>query len=661
MNTSQLFTVVGLSLLSVVARGQCTVTTAVDLQQALANTTSGTIQVCGDINLGDLPVDAFPLDLQPNVTLQGDFDLMTNPTGSTIRMPYQFKEDMSCRYGKPISGAKPTGFAFNMGSGSTIRGIHLQGPSNFIKDWRYYRLLGNCSAPETPQVEGLSSGISVRTDGCTVEKCEINGFSYFAVLVDVQDANATFTFAKNFIHHNKMRGYGYGIWVAGRSLSPCTSTADCPGEPIPPSTMANFKTTDVPGLTAFISDCFFWENKHDIAGSGNINSYFVTNCTFSRSTGDVNVDRHTYNWWTCNAVPNPDAPEGSPAREQVITDVGGQNMDFIRCFFYRPGRSVQVPYPNTNACGNNTPGVINFRENFFRGSGVGDIVIAEVVDQNEWSTGHPHIQIGNNVYLNSSPSSPADFAPLIFKPPVAHVASWDVGQPYVPGAPPGLEIGGAQEVQEGGSLGFFTDNCFDSDGSSNSGNLRYMWRFHESSDDMDPGSIIWTDDKPESTPLFHQFNTPGTINVDLIAFDKNTYRVSDIATQRVVVKPNDPNSVHLRFWVSDSYTGRGLLPCPSTPPSAIASKYWNTDQITNPAPTGFVVYAKVDGSEVWSTDIALIDEWRHVDVDITNLIDVSLPLQQHSLEIGLKAVSNVDGAEVRGVEIQLDDVSINGA
>ncbi|HNE80693.1 MAG TPA: hypothetical protein PKX39_08910 [Flavobacteriales bacterium] len=50
MNTSQLFTVVGLSLLSVVARGQCTVTTAVDLQQALANTTSGTIQVCGDIN-----------------------------------------------------------------------------------------------------------------------------------------------------------------------------------------------------------------------------------------------------------------------------------------------------------------------------------------------------------------------------------------------------------------------------------------------------------------------------------------------------------------------------------------------------------------------------------------------------------------------------------
>ncbi|MBL7985074.1 MAG: hypothetical protein JNM91_08755, partial [Flavobacteriales bacterium] len=186
---------------------QGAVTTAVDLKNALAAASPGTtVYICGTINLGDLSQEDLPLDIKPGVTLAGNYDMYTNPYGSLVTVPYQFKDGRSCRYGyvnqNGFLNNKATGFAFDMYTGSTIKGIRLQGPSTTVKDWRYLPLEANC-VPNIAPVEGMMSGICARYTDCLVEDCEIYGFGHFAMLVDIRENDTHFGFRRNFVHHNK--------------------------------------------------------------------------------------------------------------------------------------------------------------------------------------------------------------------------------------------------------------------------------------------------------------------------------------------------------------------------------------------------------------------------------------------------------------------------
>lgn len=643
------------------------VTTAVDLKNALAAATSGTtVHICGIINLGDLSQEDLPLDIKPGVTLAGDYDMYTNPYGSLVTVPYQFKDGRSCRYGyvnqNGFLNNKATGFAFDMYTGSTIRGIRLQGPSTAVKDWRYLPLTANCEPAITP-VEGMMSGICARYTGCTVDRCEIYGFGHFAVLVDIRENDTEFHSTRNFVHHNKRLGFGYGIWVTGKSNDPCTaSSTTCNGTPVPPAEQAKYRTTMGTGVTAHISECIFWENKHDIAGSGNTNSYDVERCTFSQSSGDVNIDRHSYDWWVCNPMidPNPALPcaPGESCHEAIIKDVGGLHTSFTQCLFYRASQPVKISYPNTNTCGVG-PGSVTFTNNYFKSTdptGANRINIAEVNDWHKW-IGNPYINISNNDFVVDVGQSTS----LTELPPCAVIASYASWLPYSPAnPPPGLVIGnGLQELFVGQSLNFMTDYCTFEDGAVQDDGIVYLWRFHEASDDY--ADAIWTSKHTADDPLTHTFNEPGVVHVDLMAIGTNGL-ASDIVTQRILVKPVETNDVLLTFWISDSYTGDQLTTCstPQTPPNLVSSY---TDTRIDPvyAPSNFEVYAKVNGTKVWSKDIAEFDGWLRVQVPITaHVLSINNSTVTDQLEIGLEAMAPVDGGNVRGVDVFVDDVYVNG-
>ena len=647
---------------------QGAVSTAQDLKNALAAAGPGTtVYICGTIDLGDLSQEDLPLDIKEGVTLAGDYDMFTNPYGSLVTVPYQFKDGRSCRYGyvnqNGFLNNKATGFAFDMYTGATIRGIRLQGPSTAVKDWRYLPLATNCDDPVEP-IEGMMSGICARYTDCSVESCEIYGFGHFAMLVDIRENDTHFNFRRNLVHHNKRLGFGYGIWVTGKANDPCTPTiTTCNGAPIPPGEQNKYRTTMGTGVTAHISRCIFWENKHDIAGSGNTNSYDVEFCTFSQSSGDVNIDRHAADSWVCNPVidPNPALPcaPGEACHEAIIKDVGGLNTIFSQCLFYRATQSVKISYPNTNTCGVG-PGSVRFTNNYFKSTdptGANKINIAEVNDWRKWIN-NPDIVISNNDFADDA----TQITSMAELPPCAIIASYRPGIPYTPPAPPpGLAIGNSvQQVFVGESLNFMTDYCNTISGAVLDDGAVYMWRFHEASDDY--ADVIWTSKHTDVTPLVHTFNRAGVVHVDLMAIGTNGL-ASDIVTQRIMVKPVENDEVLLTFWISDSYTGDLLTACstPQTPPN-LRSSYTDTSINPDHAPTNFEVYAMVNGTKVWHKDIAEFDGWLSVEVPITPYLNsIGNPSATDQLEIGIEAIAPVDGGNVRGVDVFVDDVYINGA
>ena len=140
MNSRLLLPLGAATLISLHSTAQCPggITTAIALKQALTTTTSGTLYVCGTVDLGDLPETDFPLIVKPGVTLRGDFDLHTSPFGTLIRFPYQYLDGIACKdpanLGFPTAGTQVTGAAFALQQGARIEHIRLEGPSTEVKD-----------------------------------------------------------------------------------------------------------------------------------------------------------------------------------------------------------------------------------------------------------------------------------------------------------------------------------------------------------------------------------------------------------------------------------------------------------------------------------------------------------------------------------------------
>ncbi|HBN85541.1 MAG TPA: hypothetical protein DDZ89_17055 [Clostridiales bacterium] len=88
-----------------------------------------------------------------------------------------------------------------VGENCRITGLTIQGPETQMRDWR--------------GISFLTTGISVLSDGVTVDNCEIAGFNGSAITVSNGDNHSI---SYNYIHDNKSESAGYGVKVASAKV-----------------------------------------------------------------------------------------------------------------------------------------------------------------------------------------------------------------------------------------------------------------------------------------------------------------------------------------------------------------------------------------------------------------------------------------------------------
>lgn len=619
-----------------------TVTDAIGLEAAI-NCTSGCPTVINLVDnvydLGDIPMDKFPLVVKEGVTIQGTFDIFrTTPNqGSTIVMPYQFKNGDKC---VPYSYIQAS--VFSLKDDSQILNCKLKGPHTTIKDYAFYSYSRKAGCPGTTDIsprEGLVSGIIAQGANCRIKNCEIYGFPQFGVKVHpiysgVQcddNADRNFYLENSYIHDNQGYGYGYGIYITGGGQSThCTVTTPCYNG------SSKFFNFDSPHVIANVTNCFFAENATDIDGSGNRCSFVISGCTFVDRGINYNIFRHDYGVY----IINPENPS-----DTIKNEVGGNITSIQNNVFYKDGgQVVNSNYPNINDC-NNSPSqegyaLIN-NNHFYRSSGTSThpIVIGGL-SYTAWThPSHTHLSVTGNTNYSTLPF------PFSVQTPNCVIRSKHVTQ--------STPVISNQEITVGESLSFDTELCYDglgNYGNSSANNLIYFWRFHGVSDDLQ--DEIRTGYRTASNPLNYVFNQVGITNVTLFALDKVTGRASAIATQKITVKPANPASqTVLVLSVLDSYVGRLLKS------SGTCNPYSDIRDQEDLTPTGFVKYVKINNTEIILGDIAGDNGWERHEIPI----DAYLNAGNNTLEIGLKSIIPVPVELVRGVVFFVDDVYINNS
>ncbi len=122
---------------------------------------------------------------------------------------------------------------------------------------------------------------------------------------------------------------------------------------------------------------------------------------------------------------------------------------------------------------------------------------------------------------------------------------------------------------------------FDGTGSS-SGNplISYLWKFGDG------------DEATGSTPSSHSYSQPGIYHAELMVIDDEG--IPDRQAIPVCVTPGADDYI-LSFWVKDTYRG------------SLTNKY--------------TLRALIDGTVVWSDDVAGDEGWNHVVVDVSNYVE----------------------------------------
>lgn len=138
-----------------------------------------------------------------------------------------------------------------MKDSSEISGFRIQGPNGDITDHNQITQRGVANA--------------IKIDGYNVKilNNEIYNFDKWAIWAYKSKDNEI---AYNYIHHNKLAGYGYGVWIGGFGL-------------------------EKGGMT-LIHHNIFDNCRHAIASSGSFNSWYAYNNFFLRQQTFVNLDRH---------------------------------------------------------------------------------------------------------------------------------------------------------------------------------------------------------------------------------------------------------------------------------------------------------------------------------------------------------------------------------
>ncbi|MBE6551464.1 MAG: hypothetical protein E7665_04940 [Ruminococcaceae bacterium] len=124
---------------------------------------------------------------------------------------------------------------------SRITGLAFQGPDGLQHVEHHYRAFSVPNPPGSSYFYRYTVVLGIIVDGNNVEidNCELSGFSYSAVCVYGDDH----LFHHNYVHHNQIKGLGYGIQFVG-------------GGGIVEYNLCNF-------------------NRHSIAGSGTADTYYI--------------------------------------------------------------------------------------------------------------------------------------------------------------------------------------------------------------------------------------------------------------------------------------------------------------------------------------------------------------------------------------------------
>lgn len=681
--------------------------------------------------MGLIPPDYFPIEVPPGIVLMGDFDIgIINPNntsfGTHIYFPYLYELGWA-NYNTDVRNSPCYDYEnqaaiFKLYDGAQIHHVSFEGAKMDTKDWRYYDDVDSCNNQHIPTWEGLSSGILVVGNNCEISHCEIMGFPLFGVLVrdmletgssgqittltDCYDNNTPkgkFTFHHNYVHNNKAYGYGYGIWISAGGQDDCTPNAashSCYDD------ATNFWNFNSPEEEGEIHNNVFFDNKHDIASSGNRTSLNIHDNTFSHRNSAPNINMHDgVAKWVCNPMGyNGPAHRANATtvfsyEQMIFNQIGGSVNKIANNSFYGYGLGVQLPYPNINECefnqnnyawdmarieiegnyfttstqckaanGTNLfwpdPTGVDFQKGYYRIS-IGDEPFYKYRFFTFNGIGDDHIQIDESASIlpNVVETSPL---PALSNTPVAGIASTVQNSGVASNALP-------KKISQNKTILFDTHLCQDADRNQPPAHpMLNMWRFGDS---PTPYDDVRTDNSNNGTPIAHTFYEAGICNVTLMSIDvySNTvnpnreYHSSDIVQQQITVQPAYPG-VYLIFNIKDTYVGNTLTAYPHitatgtgnyTTTNGVYSAQTDQPDLTE---TRFVKYAKINNTIVWQDDIAGDEGWQHVVINI----GTTAPIYGNSadVEIGLMAVTNAagkgpDASIVKGVTIYIDDVYVN--
>ncbi len=675
------------------------------------------------IDLGDLPHDVFPLELSPGVVIEGDYDMFNiNPLtgksiGTRVIFPYLFEYGAEATTSlNNFNSSGPAAWcnediaaAFKLNDGCAIRKICLVGGNVNYKDNRFDRFWDRCNAGVlTERQEGLSYGILVQGNRCEISYCEIYGFPQAAIQVrdivsldedgnyypwqspDCFDEAAEYAgyvnIHHNYIHHNKRRGFAYGIYVSAGGGKHCNTPADLQGNCVNPSNENNFYNFERPEEVAYIFNNIFLDNNQDVDGSGHRLSMVIENNTFGRHTAQNNIHLHNGNMWACNPM---NETQNNP-NHTIFGDVGCSQIMVINNVFYKEAENIDFVYPNINQCSppnSDAPyqyafPLIAMGGNYFNTSAAQVAANSTLLDWDigqAYRNGYAKVQvqgIQHYNYLFNGPFPQGDdhlqFGDEIGMPDICDTAPFNVTS-----LTPIATIASVKEtdfnngipsdnidkiITEGETIYFDAHLCSDvhrnappSPGTS----VIYMWKFHQESNDLEDEIRAGYSNTNPLNYIAYTFNKIGITTVTLIAVEidngSNGWRMSEIARQQITVAPAVA-SVYLSFWIKDSFTGREMT---DLPPNNYGVDDTRTPSPgTNTAPTNMEKFASINGQTVWRDDIEGDEGWQHVKVFL-NHGQPNSPFSAGTLTIGLRSLEPVDANRVKGAAIFVDNVSIN--
>lgn len=640
-------------------KAQCSATDAATLKACLAGTPQ-TVIISSDIDLDPLIASGdLPLRVSTGFTLEGNYDLLSNPNGTILTSTYRSSYFSSICYcpSIPLPGCNNTVcepekiFLFVIEPGATIRNVRIQG--------------GMLNLQEFNQDDLLCGGIYIQYDSgnsapSIIENCEIFGFSYAGIF---GDAGSNAVVDHCFIHHVKGSGgkkttsKGYGIWIQGLLAG---------------------------GSDYTINSSIFDNCKAAIDGQGNPCSWYINNCTFSQFFMEENVNKHNNNnnntifiphqcvntaspcyfSGTINADCNSSPSCSSQTGSYCIYDIGGGITEVSNCIFHRKypsdskASNISLTYPRIDIdanyyikISNNTFSTAHQSSDYYSDNFGGYTRIADnYIESCPW-TGDPHLiwQNQDNFFdyvpgkqvTTISPQPPEVISQLINPNGRTNPDQFNPdGIPYyLPGNDPEIET---------------------SPGGFGASNLSYILRFNPNlgtaSGNNTSSNNYFFDHQLTTTPSVNtvQSNCVGCTNspvglygTDILAVDGNT--ASDYHTSAWSYKPYiivDPatDNYKLIFNIKDSYQ----------------EIYNGTTSATN-------VFKQVElnGNPIWREDIAFGGNgWERVEIDFSgqdlqsNPIFSSLLTNGNSNVITFSIVMDVSVStlNVRGLLVWIDDV-----
>jgi hypothetical protein len=499
---------------------------------------------------------------------------------------------------------------------------------------------------------------------------------------------------------------------------PCTTTCcnPCTPENCPKEGNQYYKSE-----MTHVHNTMFMENGKDIDASGNRYSLDFNNCTMGLQNEHITNQHGAFKlcnpWITSGSACNTGNPD---CCTPVIRLASGESFSMTNCYFLNGG-TLEFGYPNfyvpVPPCSSFVPinPLLTVMNNFFfsdYSTSPNDRITISRSEHHKWTFDHFKWYWPNPAGMPIDTHRPLNTlwvtgtAPTLSFLEINNFRLFnDVSVSGIPHVKIGVNFPNScdrpvydpsrdeHNIFQGDYLCFNTDACLDAHlNQSVPGNsMRYIWRFHETPFDLDDEVRTYHRSIFYGTPFTHTFSQIGITNVNLIGIDMNTHTMSYIATHSVTVKPPiTDHTLHLTFDIKDTHDGpweqnpsgqcgydtkQIVLPPAVLPPypTACPNGVCPGDAIANTA-TNFELYVKINHQIIWKQDIGKNPAgWQHIEypkpgdlpleeylcTDDNYIMGSPCFLQNDNIEIGLRAIGNVDATLVRGVTVFIDNVYIN--